>query len=479
MHPLRSLLLRARRAFTLIELIAVITVIAVLAGIAVVAYQALIARSEIEMAHAQEESVRRETVAILAFRDGTLPGDARLEALVDHGLAAAGVWAAAPLDEVDGATSSTRPGEVSVDAARSYVAWAVKVAPGSGVKCRVEATGAGESCWRSRGAFTGASAAEGSAGEAHVTPDLAPIGSPPVAPTTTTVPSNTTTTAPAATTSTTTTTTSTTTTTTTLPPVQPPGAPTSVAVSAPLLEASVSFEAPSDDGGSRITSYTATCVSPDGGTTRHNSGVVSPLTVRQLTADRTYTCTVYATNSAGAGPSSEPSAPFDTTVLPLVTTTFVGGSDAATPSPRWNTGLLDRAPAFGFDPDTQITSTGAASGTYLLAQAWDNRQATEFRTNQANPTIRVDFGADRAVVVTAAKAWIGANSGSGKLTVWGSADGTSWTQLGPERNYFTSAAIAEFGGVNNPSKFRYVEFRGASAGAKVGEIEIYGSLYPA
>jgi hypothetical protein len=56
--------------------------------------------------------------------------------------------------------------------------------------------------------------------------------------------------------------------------------------------------------GAPITRYTATCQSSDGGATKSTTGKSGPLTVSGLTAGKTYTCTVTATNSRGTGASA-------------------------------------------------------------------------------------------------------------------------------------------------------------------------------
>jgi hypothetical protein len=66
----------------------------------------------------------------------------------------------------------------------------------------------------------------------------------------------------------------------------------------------LNFSAPSNNGGNAVTSYTATCTSSNGGTTRSATGAGSPLSVASLSAGHAYTCTVTATNARGTGPAS-------------------------------------------------------------------------------------------------------------------------------------------------------------------------------
>ena len=83
-------------------------------------------------------------------------------------------------------------------------------------------------------------------------------------------------------------------------PATVPDAPTSPTVVPGNLEATVSFEAPINNGGSAITGYTVT--SNPGGITA--SGASSPITVTGLTNGTAYTFTVTATNDVGEGDSS-------------------------------------------------------------------------------------------------------------------------------------------------------------------------------
>ncbi len=83
-----------------------------------------------------------------------------------------------------------------------------------------------------------------------------------------------------------------------------PSAPTGASAAAGNASASVSFNAPASDGGAAITQYTVTA-SPGGASA---TGSASPVAVPGLTNGVAYTFTVKATNAAGSGPDSAPSA---------------------------------------------------------------------------------------------------------------------------------------------------------------------------
>jgi hypothetical protein len=85
-----------------------------------------------------------------------------------------------------------------------------------------------------------------------------------------------------------------------------PGAPTGVAAISGNGEATVSWSAPASSGGAPITAYTVTA-SPGGRHCVWSSGPLS-CTVTGLTNGTAYTFTVTATNEAGTGPASTPSA---------------------------------------------------------------------------------------------------------------------------------------------------------------------------
>ena len=98
-------------------------------------------------------------------------------------------------------------------------------------------------------------------------------------------------------------------------PATAPGAPTGVlarpgtatlATTGPIV---VTFNAPANHGAA-ITKYTATCTSSNGGTTRtvvYNGAAAVPMTVGSASLQKSYTCTVRATNAKGTSPASAPS----------------------------------------------------------------------------------------------------------------------------------------------------------------------------
>jgi uncharacterized protein (TIGR02145 family) len=85
-----------------------------------------------------------------------------------------------------------------------------------------------------------------------------------------------------------------------------PDAPTIGTAVAADAQATVSFTAPSSDGGSAITSYTATS-SPDGITGTISQSGSGSITVTGLTNGTAYTFTVTATNAIGTSTASAPS----------------------------------------------------------------------------------------------------------------------------------------------------------------------------
>jgi hypothetical protein len=108
----------------------------------------------------------------------------------------------------------------------------------------------------------------------------------------------------------------------------PPGAPIIGTATAGNAQATVTFTAPTSNGGSTITGYTVT--SNPGGLTA--TGTASPLTVTGLNNGTSYTFTVTATNAIGTGPASAPSNAVTPATVPgaPIIGTATGGNAQAT-----------------------------------------------------------------------------------------------------------------------------------------------------
>lgn len=105
-----------------------------------------------------------------------------------------------------------------------------------------------------------------------------------------------------------------------------PDPPTSVSATVSGTTATASFTAPADNGGSAITSYTATATRVDTGTTVSNSGATSPINIAGLDGGAQYTVKVTATNAIGTSAASSASNSITTSARVI---TFNGASTAS------------------------------------------------------------------------------------------------------------------------------------------------------
>jgi uncharacterized protein (TIGR02145 family) len=159
-------------------------------------------------------------------------------------------------------------------------------------------------------------------------------------------------------------------------PAAVPGAPTIGSAVRGNTQATVSFTAPSSDGGSAITGYTVTS-SPAGGT---GTGTATPITVTGLTNGTEYTFTVVATNAVGnsnASSASNAVTPATIPDSPTSVTAVVGNTQATVsftvPSSDGGSTItgytVTSSPAPAQSPftwtgtGTSITATGLTNGT--------------------------------------------------------------------------------------------------------------------
>jgi hypothetical protein len=140
-----------------------------------------------------------------------------------------------------------------------------------------------------------------------------------------------------------------------------PAAPTVGTATAGNTQATVSFTAPSNNGGASITSYTVTS-SPSGLTA---SGSASPITVAGLTNGTAYTFSVIATNSVGKSVASAASNAATPATLPNAPTSVIATAGNAQASvaftaPASNGGASITSYTVIASP-SGITTSGASS----------------------------------------------------------------------------------------------------------------------
>ena len=143
-----------------------------------------------------------------------------------------------------------------------------------------------------------------------------------------------------------------------------PGAPTIGTATGGNAQATITFTAPSSNGGSAITGYTV--ISSPGNIT--GTGTASPITVTGLTNGTAYTFTVTATNSVGTSVASSasnsvtPAVPITVPGAPAIGTATVGNAQAVITftAPVSNGGSAITGYTVTSSPGG-ITGTGSAS----------------------------------------------------------------------------------------------------------------------
>lgn len=149
-----------------------------------------------------------------------------------------------------------------------------------------------------------------------------------------------------------------------------PGAPTIGTATPGNTNASITFSAPTFDGGSPITLYTAT--STPG--TFTGTSATSPITVTGLSNGTPYTFKVKATNSVGTGPESSASNSA-TPYVPATTFTFTGPSGGSVRSASTNFTVTPNAVYYG---TITLTPTGAAAaGLNPIVLTWSGTSTVQ------------------------------------------------------------------------------------------------------
>jgi titin len=243
-----------------------------------------------------------------------------------------------------------------------------------------------------------------------------------------------------------------------VPSANLPGAPTGVSAAPGDGAVSVSFTAPSVDGGTPILDYTASCVSSDGGAPGAATGAASPIVVSALTNAKTYTCSVTARNATGTSPASAPSGPVVPAGVPGAPTAVSAGPGNGTATVRWIApagsvgapisgyvvtpfiGTSAQTPVVFASVLTTQTVTALANGTtYTFRVAATNVAGTGLPSAASGP---VTVGAPAAP--TAAKAVSGATTATtGPVTV----SFTPGANNGATATQYAATCVSSNGGV--------------------------------
>ena len=158
-----------------------------------------------------------------------------------------------------------------------------------------------------------------------------------------------------------------------------PGAPAITSVTPGNFSINVVYTAPASDGGSHIFSYSVTCTSSNGGTTRSETEHSSPTRVDGLTPGKSYTCSVTARNRVGSGPASVASAAVIVLPNPPPTVPGAPAITSVTPGDR-SISVVYTAPA---------SDGGDKIFAYSVTCTSSNGGTTRSETEHSSPT-RVD-----------------------------------------------------------------------------------------
>jgi titin len=118
-------------------------------------------------------------------------------------------------------------------------------------------------------------------------------------------------------------------------PVTKPDALTTVSATTGDAQATVSWNIPTNNGGSSIISYVVICSSSEGETQTIVDGSTTTTTIYGLTNGTTYTFTVVATNAAGDSPPSAASNPVTPNIVPNAPTSVIATAGNTTANLSW------------------------------------------------------------------------------------------------------------------------------------------------
>jgi hypothetical protein len=140
-----------------------------------------------------------------------------------------------------------------------------------------------------------------------------------------------------------------------------------------------------NNGGDPVSTFTITCTSTNGGITKNNTGVASPIIVSSLSNSKTYRCTGVATSDVGDSPASTASAAFVAATLPgapTITTVNRGGNTAV---------VAFTAPANGGSAikSYKVTCTSSDGGTTRTATAASSPITVTSLTNSKTYTCTI------------------------------------------------------------------------------------------
>src|SRR5207237_572021 len=157
-------------------------------------------------------------------------------------------------------------------------------------------------------------------------------------------------------------------------PAPPPGAPTAVNATAGDRSASLSWTAPSSDGGSAITGYRITPYIGGTAQTPVSTGsTATGFTVTGLTNGTAYTFTVAAVNAIGTGGASAASAPVTPAVPPANPIVLENRQQGTT---TWQLDIDHKAENHQIEGYANMTSVNKGGQIQLMVSLSSNAQYT-------------------------------------------------------------------------------------------------------